>query len=173
MVIRKAMIEGDAVDCMVSLPNQLFFGTQIPVCFWILAKDKSGGKHGERSLRSRRGEVLFIDGRRLGQMISRTQKILTAEDITRVADTYHAWREGRDYTDVNGLCKSTTTAEIASHGHVLTPGRYVGAEEIEYDGEPFEEKMPRLIAELNAQFTESARLEQAIKANLKGLGYGG
>ena len=171
--IRKAMIEGDAVDCMVSLPNQLFFGTQIPVCFWILAKDKSGGKHGERSLRSRRGEVLFIDGRRLGQMISRTQKILTAEDITRVADTYHAWREGRDYTDVNGLCKSTTTAEIASHGHVLTPGRYVGAEEIEYDGEPFEEKMPRLIAELNAQFTESARLEQAIKANLKGLGYGG
>ena len=171
--IRKAMIEGDAVDCMVVLPSQLFFGVQIPVCFWILAKDKRGGKQGGRTLRSRRGEVLFIDGRKLGQMANRTQRILTPEDIARVADTYHTWREGKDYSDVDGFCKSATTAEIAAHGYVLTPGRYVGAEETEDDGRSFEEKMPLLIAELNSQFGESARLEQVIKSNLKGLGYGG
>jgi type I restriction enzyme M protein len=171
--IRKAMIEGDAVDCMVAMPGQLFFGVQIPVCIWILAKDKSGGKHGQRKLRDRRGEVLFIDARKLGHMINRTQLSLSDEDIGRIAETYHAWREGRAYNDMSGFCKSAGLEEIRAHGHVLTPGRYVGAEDVEDDSEPFDERMPRLVAELHAQFGESAKLEQAIKANLRGLGYGG
>jgi type I restriction enzyme M protein len=169
--IRKAMIEGDAVDCMVAMPGQLFFGVQIPVCIWILAKDKSGGTHGQRKLRDRRGEVLFLDARKLGHMINRTQRNLSDEDIRRLAETYHAWREGRAYEDVPGFCKSAGLEEIRAHSHVLTPGRYVGAEDLEDDGEPFEEKMPRLVAELQGQFAESAKLEAAIRANLKGLGY--
>jgi type I restriction enzyme M protein len=171
--IRKAMIEGDAVDCMVALPNQLFFGTQIPVCLWILARNKGGGDSGSRTLRNRKGEILFLDARKLGHMVSRTNKELSPEDVQKLADTYHAWREGRDYQDIAGFCKSATLDEVRAHGHVLTPGRYVGAEDVEDDGEPFEEKMPRLVAELDAQFAESAKLEQQIKANLKGLGLGG
>ena len=121
----------------------------------------------------------------MGTLIDRVHRELTDADIAKIVDTYHAWRGdsgdaemrnahlGRpQYADVPGFCKSATTDEIAAHGHVLTPGRYVGAEEVEDDGEPFEEKMPRLVAELNAQFAESAKLEQAIKANLRGLGYG-
>jgi len=171
--IRKAMVEGDAVDCMVALPNQLFFGTQIPVCVWILAKDKSGGKHGERKLRDRRGEVLFLDARKLGYMVNRTQKNLAPEDIARLADTYHAWREGRDYEDVSGFCKSADLEEIRGHGHVLTPGRYVGAEDVEDDDELFEEKMPRLAAALRERFAKRAELEKQVNANLEGMGYGG
>jgi type I restriction enzyme M protein len=171
--IRKAMIEGDAVDCMVSLPNQLFFGTQIPVCLWILARNKGGGDNGSRTLRNRKGEILFLDARKLGHMVSRTNKELSSEDVQKLAGTYHAWREGRDYQDIAGFCKSATLDEVRAHGHVLTPGRYVGAEGVEDDGEPFEEKMPRLVAELNAQFAESAKLEQQIKANFKGLALGG
>jgi type I restriction enzyme M protein len=126
--------------------------------------------------RDRRGETLFIDARKLGTLIDRVHRELTDTDISRIVTTYHAWRGeegGGTYENIAGFCKSTTTAEIAGHGHVLTPGRYVGAEEVEDDGEPFEEKMPRLVAELNAQFAESAKLEHAIKANLRGLGYGG
>jgi type I restriction enzyme M protein len=171
--IRKAMIEGDAVDCMVAMPGQLFFGVQIPVCLWILARNKGGGKNGSRTLRNRKGEILFLDARKLGQMISRTQRDLSAEDIQKIAGTYHAWREGNGYADVAGFCKSASLEEIRAHGHVLTPGRYVGAEEVEDDGDPFEEKMPRLVSELHAQFAESAKLEQSIKAKLRGLGYGG
>ena len=171
--IRKAMIEGDAVDCMVALPNQLFFGTQIPVCLWILARNKGGGDSGSRTLRNRKGEILFLDARKLGHMVSRTNKELSLEDVQKLAGTYHAWREGRDYQDIAGFCKSATLDEVRAHGHVLTPGRYVGAEDVEDDGEPFEEKMPRLVAELNAQFAESSKLEQQIKANFKGLGLGG
>jgi type I restriction enzyme M protein len=169
--IRRALIEADLIDCMVAMPGQLFYSTQIPVCLWFIAKKKSDGKR-----RDRRKQTLFIDARKLGTLIDRVHRELTDADLTKIVRTYHAWRgdKGADkYEDVAGFCKSATTAEIATHGHVLTPGRYVGAEEIADDGDPFEEKMPRLVAELQAQFAESAKLEQVIKANLRGLGYGG
>ena len=168
--IRKNMIEADLVDCMVALPGQLFYSTQIPVCLWFLARNKNDGKR-----RDRRGQTLFIDARKLGVMLDRVHRELTQEELKRLADTYHAWRgdEGAgEYEDILGYCKSVKKDEIASHDYVLTPGRYVGAEEAEEDGEPFEEKMQRLVAELNEQFVESARLEDAIRANLEGLGYG-
>lgn len=171
--IRKAMVEGDTVDCMVALPNQLFFGTQIPVCIWIMAKDKSGGKHGQRTLRDRRGEVLFLDARKLGYMINRTQKNLSEDDIAKLADTYHAWREGKGYEDVSGFCKSASLEEIRSQGHVLTPGRYVGAEDVADDDEPFEDRMPRLAAALRERFAKRAVLEKQVNTNLEGMGYGG
>jgi type I restriction enzyme M protein len=183
--IRKALIEADLVDCMVALPGQLFYSTQIPVCLWFIAKSKSGNlapspPSGERAgvrgqERDRRGETLFIDARKLGTLIDRVHRELTDADLQKITTTYHHWRGAKgagQYEDIPGFCKSATTAEIAAHGHVLTPGRYVGAEEVEDDGDPFEEKMPRLVAELHAQFAESAKLEQAIKANLRGLGYG-
>ncbi|MBL9044497.1 MAG: SAM-dependent DNA methyltransferase [Myxococcales bacterium] len=169
--IRRAIIEADLVDCMVAMPGQLFYSTQIPVCLWFLTRNKSDGKR-----RDRRKETLFIDARKMGTLIDRVHRELSDDDIRKIAATYHAWRGDKGsgaYVDIAGFCKSATTAEIASHGHVLTPGRYVGAEEVEADAEPFEEKMARLVSELNAQFAESAKLEQAIKANLRGLGYGG
>lgn len=169
--IRKALIEADLVDCMVALPGQLFYSTQIPVCLWFLARNKNDGKR-----RDRRKQTLFIDARKLGTLIDRVHRELTDPDLVKIVSTYHAWRgeKGADkYEDVAGFCKAATASDIAAHSHVLTPGRYVGAEEVADDGEPFDEKMPRLVAELKAQFTESAKLEQAIKANLKGLGYGG
>jgi type I restriction enzyme M protein len=176
--IRRALIEADLVDCMVALPGQLFYSTQIPVCLWFLSKSKSARsmKPSIQSMRARHRETLFIDARRMGTLIDRVHRELTDADLRRIVGTYHAWRsgapvDGMDYMDVPGFCKSATTAEIAAHGHVLTPGRYVGAEEVEDDGDPFEEKMPRLVAELHAQFAESAKLEQAIKANLRGLGF--
>jgi type I restriction enzyme M protein len=183
--IRRALIEADLVDCMIALPGQLFYSTQIPVCLWFLAKNK--GADAKRGFRDRRRQTLFIDARKLGTLIDRVHRELLEADLHKISGTYHAWRgdllpspPGRTagdegvppkYQDVPGFCKSATTGEIAAHGYVLTPGRYVGAEEIADDGEPFEEKMPRLVAELQAQFAESARLEEAIKANLKGLGY--
>ena len=170
--IRRAMVEGDALDCMVALPGQLFFGTQIPVCVWIMAKDKSGGKHGTRKLRDRRGEVLFLDARKLGYMVNRTNKNLSPEDIAKLSDTYHAWREGKGYEDVSGFCKSASLEEIRAHGHVLTPGRYVGAEDVEEDDEAFEDKMPRLAAILRERFAKRAVLEKKVNANLEGMGYG-
>jgi len=168
--IRRAIIAGDLVDCMVALPGQLFYSTQIPVCLWFLIRNKNDGKR-----RDRRKQTLFIDARKLGTLIDRVHRELTDEDIKRIVSTYHAWRGdkgGGKYGDVAGFCKSAKTEEVASHGYVLTPGRYVGAEEVEEDGEPFEAKMRRLVTELNAQFAESAKLEKAIKANLRGLGYG-
>ena len=125
--------------------------------------------------RDRRGEVLFIDARKLGALVVRTHRELTAEQISRVAGAYHAWRGEKDagaYADVAGFCKSVKVEEIRKHGHVLTPGRYVGAEAVEEDGEGFEEKMARLVAKLDEQFTEGAKLEKAIRKNLEGLGYG-
>ena len=176
--IRQKIVEADLVDCMVSLPGQLFYSTQIPVCLWFLARNKSGGK----GLRDRRKETLFIDARKLGTLVDRVHRELTDADIQKIAGTYHAWRGDRvtglapstmPYADIPGFCKSATTEEIKGHGFVLTPGRYVGAEEVEEDDEPFDQKMTRLTTELDAQFAESARLEQLIKANLRGLGYGG
>jgi type I restriction enzyme M protein len=172
--IRRALIEADLVDCMVALPGQLFYSTQIPVCLWFLAKNKAADA--KRGFRDRFKQTLFIDARKLGTLIDRVHRELTDADLEKIVSTYHRWRgeEGTgQYEDIPGFCKSATTAEIAAHGHVLTPGRYVGAEEVEDDGDPFEEKMPRLVAELRAQFEESAKLEQAITANLRGLGYGG
>jgi type I restriction enzyme M protein len=168
--IRRTIIQADLVDCMVAMPGQLFYSTQIPVCLWFLGKNKNDGKR-----RKRKGETLFIDARKLGTLVDRVHRELTDADIQKISGTYHAWRGDKGagkYEDLAGFCKSTTTAEIAGHGHVLTPGRYVGAEELEDDGDPFEEKMTRLVAELHAQFEESAKLEKVINANLRGLGYG-
>ncbi len=164
---RKALVEADLVDCMVALPGQLFYSTQIPVCLWFLAKNKRAAR-----LRKRAGETLFIDARKLGRLINRVQRELTDADVARIIDTYHAWRGDSGagtYADVAGFAKSAALAEIASHGFVLTPGRYVGAVEVEDDGEPFEDKMRRLTAELEAQFAEGARLEAAIRRNLQGM----
>jgi len=189
--IRKAIIEADLVDCMVALPGQLFYSTQIPVCLWFLARDKSGRhsqvRHSGESrnperFRDRRGHTLFIDARKLGTMADRTHRELTDADIAKIAGTYHAWRcdhrhSGKsrnpgEYKDIPGFCKSATLDDIRKHGHVLTPGRYVGAEAAEDDGEPFEEKMKRLTATLREQQAEAAKLDAAIAANLKELGYG-
>jgi type I restriction enzyme M protein len=169
--IRKAIVEADLVDCMVALPGQLFYSTQIPACLWFLARDKRNGR-----FRDRRGEVLFIDARKLGRMVDRTHRELTDQDIARIAGTYHAWRgeqEAGEYADVPGFSRNTSLEEILKHGHVLTPGRYVGAEVQADDGEPFEEKMKRLVATLREQQAESARLDAMIAANFKELGYGG
>ncbi|CAG0951549.1 Type I restriction enzyme EcoKI M protein [Burkholderiales bacterium] len=189
--IRKSLIEADLVDCMVALPGQLFYSTQIPACLWFLRRDKkrlplplAGEGRGEGM--DRRGHILFIDARKLGRMADRTHKELTDDDIARIANTYHAWRgeispsslagEGRGegkYCDIPGFCKSAPLDEVRKHGHALTPGRYVGAEAQEDDGEPFEEKMQRLTAMLREQLAEAAKLDAAIAANLKELGYGG
>ena len=172
--IRQAMIEADVVDCMVALPGQLFYSTQIPACLWFLARDKSKGRVGKAALRDRRGEVLFIDARKMGVLVDRTRRELTDEEVQKIADTYHAWRgeqEAGEYADVAGFCKSAMLEEIRKHGHVLTPGRYVGAEEQADDGEPFTEKMARLSAQWRAQRDQAAKLDAAIEANLKELGY--
>ena len=180
--IRKAIIEADLVDCMVALPGQLFYSTQIPVCLWFIARDKKNGR-----FRDRRGQTLFIDARKLGTMTDRVQRILygydkegkliPGSDIDRIAATYHAWRGDNDYKqkymDVPGFCKSATLDDIRHHGHILTPGRYVGAAEVEDDGEPFEDKMAHLAAELREQSAQSEKLDQVIRANLEDIGYGG
>jgi len=165
--IRKSLVENDLIDCMIALPGQLFFTTGIPVCLWFVTRSKAGGKLAGKKLRDRRKETLFIDARKHGSLVNRTLRELSDEEIGRIAETYHAWRgEGGEYEDVAGFCKSATTKEIEGHGFVLTPGRYVGAEDIEDDGEPFEEKMTRLTAQLQEQFTESDRLQSEIKKNL-------
>jgi type I restriction enzyme M protein len=169
--IRKNIIEADLVDCMVALPGQLFYSTQIPACLWFLARDKKNIR-----FRDRRGEVLFIDARKLGRMVDRTHRELTGDDIARIAGTYHAWRGDKDvrqkYEDAPGFCKAATLEEIRKHGHVLTPGRYVGAEAAEEEDEPFEEKMKRLIALLREQTAEATRLDAAIWKNLEDFKYG-
>ena len=173
--IRKALVEADLVDCMVALPGQLFYSTQIPVCLWFLSRDKKNGLGGRgKKMRDRRGETLFIDARKLGTMIDRVHRELRQEDVERIADAYHRWRGdgGGKHRDVLGFCKSVPTEEIAEHQFVLTPGRYVGAEAIEEDDEPFEEKMARLVATVEEQFKQGARLEKVIRKNLKGFGGG-
>lgn len=168
--IRKAIIEADLVDCMIALPSQLFYSTGIPACLWFLTRNKGSGK-----FRDRRGQTLFIDARKLGQLVDRTHRDFSEEESARIAGTFHAWRGEANtgpYEDIAGFCKSAKVEEIASHGYVLTPGRFVGAEEIEDDGEPFDQKMARLAVTLEQQFAESARLEAMIRTNLGGLGYG-
>ena len=161
--IRQQMIEADLVDCMVALPPQLFYNTQIPACLWFLNRAKPA---------HRKGETLFIDARRMGFLIDRTLRDLSDEDIHKITETYRLWRtDEHGYDEEAGFSKSATLDEIAGHGYVLTPGRYVGAPDVEDDGEPFEEKMERLTATLHAQFAESTRLESIIKANLSKLGY--
>ena len=167
--IRRKIVEADLVDCMIALPPQLFYGTQIPACLWFLARNKMNGK-----FRDRRRKTLFIDARKMGYLVDRVHRELSEDDINRIAGAYHAWRGEKgagEYADVAGFCKSATADEIAAHDFILTPGRYVGAEEQEDDGEPFEDNMKRLTATLREQFQESAKLEKAIRANLKGLGF--
>jgi len=165
--IRRNIVEADIVDCMVALPGQLFYNTQIPACLWFVSRDKKNHK-----FRNREGEILFIDARKMGVMVDRSHKELTDEEVQKIADTYHAWRgEGGEYEDVPGFCKAVMLDEVRKHGHILTPGRYVGAEEVEDDGEPFEEKMPRLTTELAGQFARSGELEKEIRENLTELGY--
>jgi type I restriction enzyme M protein len=168
--IRKALIEADLVDCMVAMPSQLFYSTQIPVCVWVLARDKRNHRH-----RDRRGETLFIDARNLGTMVSRVQRELKDEDIARIAGVYHAWRGDKDaqrYEDVAGFCKAARAAEVAANGFVLTPGRYVGAEAVEDNDEPFEARFPKLVAKLEEQFAASRTLETAIRKNLVRMTHG-
>jgi type I restriction enzyme M protein len=162
--IRKTLVENDLVDCMVSLPGQLFYSTQIPVCFWFITRDKR-----DKRFRDRRGQVLFIDARKMGRLIDRVQRELTAEDVARIVGVYHAWRGDKGagtYEDVAGFCKSATLEEVRAHQHVLTPGRYVGAEDVIDDDEPFEERFPKLVEKLEAQFAEGLKLQATISRNL-------
>lgn len=164
--IRKAIVQADLVDCMVALPPQLFYNTQIPACLWFLNRNKPS---------HRQGQVLFIDARHMGKLVDRTRRELNVADIALIADTYHNWRAGQavklPYTDEPGFCKSATVEEIAAHDYVLTPGRYVGAADVEDDGEPFEEKMERLVNTLEEQLAISAQLETTIRQNLGSLGW--
>jgi len=167
--IRKDMVEADVVEAMVALPPQLFFNVQIPACLWFLTKDKS--QHG----RDRRGEFLFIDARKLGSMQSRVLRFFEDEDIERIANAVHAWRQDGEtnetYADVAGFCRAVNLAEIAEHGYVLTPGRYVGAEEAEDDDEAFANKMERLTAQLAEQMEKGQELDTVIRERLGRLGY--
>lgn len=170
--LRRSMIENDLVDCMIALPGQLFYTTQIPVCLWFMTKNKREDK--EKGYRNREGETLFIDAREMGSMISRVQRELTDEDLDKITRAYHAWRgEEKDgnYEDIAGFCKSASLKEIAKNDYVLTPGRYVGMAEVEDDGIPFEEKMSELSTTLFEQMQEGEQLDGAIRENLKLLGY--
>lgn len=182
--IRKALIENDLVECMVALPGQLFTNTQIPACIWFLTKNKNArtkvGRNELRhsnelrhnnELRQRSQEVLFIDARNLGYMKDRVLRDFTQDDLNKICDVYHAWQTGKDYADQKGFCSSANLADIQKHDYMLTPGRYVGAEDVADDGEAFADKMARLTAQLKTQFEESDRLEAEIKKNLAGLGY--
>ena len=164
--IRRAMVEGDVVDCMIALPGQLFYSTQIPACLWFLSRNKSPGG----SWRDRRGAILFIDARKLGQMVDRTRKEFSDEDITKIAGTYHAWRGepgANVYEDASGFCKVATLEETREHNHVLTPGRYVGAAEAETDGVPFKVRFAELKETLAEQFAEAEELNVHIQKKLE------
>jgi len=168
--IRRALIEADLIDCMVALPNQLFYTTQIPVCLWFLARDKSNGILKDLKLRDRRGETLFIDARQLGQMEGRVLRVFNESDIGKVAETYHAWREGRDdYRDQAGFCRSVPNQEIADSSFVLTPSRYVGTAQNEQPSEPFDFSFMNLKGDLTRQFAEAERLSGDILRQLERL----
>lgn len=161
-VIRAAMVKDDIVDCIVAMPGQLFYSTGIPVSLWILRKGKN---------ENTRGKVLFIDARNLGHMVDRRVRELDGEDIKRIADTYHNWMRNNGYEDIQGFCKSASLEEIAEQDYVLTPGRYVGIEEVEDDGIPFEEKMEEITTQLSKQFRQSKELEEKIRKSLGAIGY--
>ncbi len=166
--IRKNLLEGDMVDAIVALPDRLFYSTGIPVSLWILNRNKKDNP----KFRSREHEVLFIDARQLGEMIDRRHRELTEEDISKITETYHEWRNiDGDYEDIKGFCKSAKIEEIRAHEYVLTPGRYVGIEDVEDDGIPFDEKMENMTAELAELFAKSRHLEDEIRKNLGGIGY--
>ena len=170
--IRKNIVEADLIDCMVALPSQLFYNTMIPACLWFVSRDKKNHK-----FRNRQGEFLFIDARKLGMMVDRRHRELTEGDVKKISNAYHSWRgeliDGKkvQYQDVLGFCKSVKLDEIRKHGHILTPGRYVGSEEVEEDDEVFEEKMKRLTSELSNQMEEGKKLDEEIKKNLACLGW--
>jgi type I restriction enzyme M protein len=165
--IRKNMIEAGLVDCMVALPAQLFYNTMIPACLWFLARNRTNHK-----FRDRANEILFIDARKLGTMINRRNKEFTDGDIAQIAGTYHAWRgKAGVYEDQAGFCKAATLDEVRANNYVLMPGRYVGTEEAEDDGVPFDEKMNALTAKLAEQFARGNELQNTIRENLKGIGY--
>jgi type I restriction enzyme M protein len=167
--IRKAIIEADLVDCMVALPGQLFYSTQIPVCLWFLARNKR-----DKRFRSRPGETLFIDARKVGKLVDRVHRELESADIQKIAGAYHAWRGDKDagaYADVPGFCFGAKLEDIQKHGYVLTPGRYVGAAEAEDDAEPFEQRVRRLTSMLREQQMTAERLDATIRQSLHGLGY--
>ncbi len=178
--IRRALIEGGdgrpgVVDCMIALPGQLFYSTQIPVCLWFLARDKTNGIARNAKLRDRRSEILFIDARKLGHMVDRTRKEFSDADIEKITRVYHAWRgEGHAgaYAEVPGFCKSATLEEIKEHEYVLTPGRYVGAADVEDDEVSFDDRFADLRATLERQFSQSEHLTTAIKASLARLAHG-
>jgi len=166
--IRKNLLEGDMVDAIVALPDKLFYSTGIPVSLWILNRNKKDNP----KFRSREHEVLFIDARQLGEMIDRRHRELTEEDISKISETYHEWRNvDGEYEDIKGFCKSASIEEIREHEYVLTPGRYVGIEDIEDDGIPFDEKMENMTADLAELFAKSRHLEDEIRKNLGGIGY--
>lgn len=165
--IRKEFLKADLVECMVSLPGQLFTNTQIPACIWFLTKDKSS----RNGLGDRKGETLFIDARDLGYMKDRVLRDFTPEDIQKIVGTFQAWRKGKGYKDEAGFCKSAKLKDIEKQDFVLTPGRYVGAKAVKDDGEPFEDKMKRLTAQLMDQMKEGEKLDREIKENLKKLGF--
>jgi len=181
-LIRKELIENDLVDCMVSLPSQLFYNTQIPACLWFLARNKEGfsptGGNGKGGLRNRKNEILFIDARELGSMISRKQKELSEKDIAKISDTYHNWRNsppleglGEVYKDIAGFCKSANIQDVRKNNYILTPGRYIDFKEVAEDGIAFEDKMQTLTATLSTQMQKANELDEAIKLNLKKIGY--
>lgn len=164
--IRKNLITEGVVDCMVALPTQLFYNTQIPACLWFLARNRTNHKY-----RNRKGEILFIDARNTGALISRKNKAFTDEDIAKISEVYHSWRniDGK-YEDIQGFCKSVTIKEVEENNYVLTPGRYVGTEDVEDDGVSFEDKVTEISQSLSAHFKESIELQERIKQNLKKVG---
>ena len=168
LIIRKGMLEADKIDAIVALPEKLFYTTGIPVSLWILNNNKSTNSN----YRSRKNEVLFIDARNLGQMIDRKTRELTREDVSKIASVYHEWRtKDGDYIDIAGFVKSETLEEIEKNNYVLTPGRYVGIEEVEDEGISFEEKMTELTKTLSGQFKKSRELEEEIKKQLASIGF--
>lgn len=159
--IRKNIIEAGLVDCIVTMPTNLFYNVTIPVCLWFISKKRD----------NRKEKILFIDARKMGTMVTRKHRELSDEEIKQVYDTYHNWRDEKEYEDIQGFCKAASVEEVRGHEYILTPGRYVGIEEVEDDGEPFDEKMTRLTGELAEMFAKSHDLEDEIKERLGAIGY--